>query len=375
MGPLRMRRLDSVLPALLAVAFAVSTGAQAGAAKTTYPVVFAHGMGGFDNLLGVDYWGDDYGTFVGDPCDQFLEVYCNGDIDSGQKAYVAQVPAFQSSDVRGLDLANDIEGFMTTAGSSRVNLVGHSQGGLDIRKAARVLYERKGRTVADVVISISAPHRGSPVAKYILDLGPGVTGVVNALATYFGNAIYQPGNDGYAGAKQLVYNDYSSTDGVVTGMKAFNVAYPVDSRYASRYGSIITAQDGLSVNPALFLLQQAFYDIDGDGYCTDDCDNDGAGGRGDGVRNEQDDDGLVGINSQQMGYRLRYDEYAFSFDYISTDYDRGYVGNLNAPTATQMTSMASVVSQDHLDVVGVGPDLFDEMEFYAALIDYIAYFD
>jgi pimeloyl-ACP methyl ester carboxylesterase len=370
-----MTKLDSVLLAVLAVAVGASTSAQAAAAKTTYPVVFAHGMGGFDNLLGYDYWGDDYGTFVGDPCDEFLEVYCNGSIDSGQKAYVAQVPAFQSSEVRGLDLANDAEGFMATAGATRVNLVGHSQGGLDIRKAARVLYERKGRTVADVVISISSPHRGSPVAKYILDLGPGVTSVIAALATYYGNAIYQPGNDAYAGAKQLVYNDYSSSDGVVTGAKAFNTAYPVDARYASRYGSLMTAQNGLNVNPALFLLQQAFYDIDGDGYCADDCDNDGAGGKGDGVRNEADDDGLVGINSQQMGYRLRYDEYAFSLDYISTDYDRGYVSNLNAPTSTQMTSTANVISQDHLDVVGVGPDLFDEMELYAALIDYIAYFD
>ncbi|HEU4759319.1 MAG TPA: acetyltransferase, partial [Dehalococcoidia bacterium] len=327
-----------LLLTMLAVAIGASTNAQAAAAKTTYPVVFAHGMGGFDNLLGYDYWGDDYGTFVGDPCDQFLEVYCNGNIDSGQKAYVAQVQAFQSSEVRGLDLANDIEGFMTTAGASRVNLVGHSQGGIDIRKAARVLYERKGRTVADVVISISSPHRGSPVAKYILDLGPGVTSVIAALATYYGNSIYQSGNDAYAGAKQLVYNDYSSSDGAVTGMKAFNLAYPVDSRYASRYGSLMTAQNGLSVNPALYLLQQAFYDIDGDGYCVDDCDNDGAAGMGDGVRNERDDDGLVGINSQQMGYRLRYTEYAFSLDSVSTDYDLGYVGSLNAPTSAQMTS-------------------------------------
>ena len=93
------------------------------------------------------------------------------------------------------------------------------------------------------------------------------------------------------------------------------------------------------------------------------------------MRNERDDDGLVGVNSQQMGYRLRYDERALSLDYVSTDYDRGYVGSLNAPTSTQMTSMANVISQDHLDVVGVGPDLFDENEFYAAIIDYIAYFD
>ena len=129
------------------------------------------------------------------------------------------------------------------------------------------------------------------------------------------------------------------------------------------------------MNPALFLLVQGFYDIDGDGYCADDCDQDGAGGMGDGVRTDWDDDGLVGINSAQMGYRLNYQEIAFGLDYVSTDYNLGYVGSLNAPTAAQMTSAADVINQDHLDVVGVPPDTFDEMGFYASIFDYIAYFD
>ena len=201
-----MKRALFAVPILLLVG--VPSGARAAAAKTTYPVVFAHGMGGFNNILGFDYWGDDYGTFVGDPCDEFLEVFCNASIDSQQKAYIAQVQPFQTSEVRGLDLANDIEGFMTTAGATRVNLVGHSQGGLDVRKAAKVLYGRKGRTVVDVLISISSPHRGSPVAKYILNLGPGVTSVIAALANYYGDVVYQSGNDAVAGAKQLVYDDY-----------------------------------------------------------------------------------------------------------------------------------------------------------------------
>jgi triacylglycerol lipase len=367
-----MKRLGYALLALGLASFGSEGAAHAGAARTTYPVVFAHGMGGFNNLLGYDYWGDDYGTFVGDPCDEFLEVYCNPDLNSGQRAYVAQVQAFQTSEVRGLDLANDIEGFLATAGASRVNLIGHSQGGIDIRKAAKVLYQRRGYTVVSQLISISSPHRGSPVAKYILDLGPGVTSVISALATFFGNVIYQSGNDGYAGAKQLTYNDYSSTDGVTTGMRAFNTNNPVSASYASRYASLITAQNGLSVNAALYLLSEGFYDIDGDGYCIDDCDNDGAGGRGDGIRNEQDDDGLVGINSQQMGYRLRYSEVAFGFDQVTTDSNLGYVSSLNAPTSTQMTSLADVINQDHIDVVGVGPDTFSEMEFYAAITNYIA---
>src|SRR3954463_9687803 len=142
-----MKRLGYALLALSAGLCASGGAVRASAARTTYPIVFAHGMGGFDNLLGYDYWGDDYGTFVGDPCDAFLEGYCNGDIDSRQQAVVAQGQAFQASEARGLALANDIEGFMTTAGASRVNLIGHSQGGIDLRKAARVLYERRGYTV------------------------------------------------------------------------------------------------------------------------------------------------------------------------------------------------------------------------------------
>lgn len=367
-----MKRFQWSMLALLAGMLGFSAEVQASAAKTRYPVVFAHGMGGFNNILGYDYWGDDYGTFVGDPCDEFLEVYCNGNIDVHQQAYVAQVQAFQSSEVRGLDLANDIEGFMTTAGSTRVNLVGHSQGGIDLRKAARVLYERHGYTVVQVALSISSPHRGSPVAKYVLDLGPGVTDVISALANYYGDVIYQSGNDAYAGAKQLVYNDYSATDGVTTGMKVFNNAYPVDSRYAVRYASLMTAQNGVSLNPALYLASNLFYDIDGNGYCTDDCDNDGAAGMGNRNPGDWDDDGLVGINSQQMGYRLKYTEIAFALDTVTTDSNLGYVGSINYPNSTQMTSTADVINQDHLDVIGVGPDTFDEMEFYAAIFNYIA---
>lgn len=110
-----------------------------------------------------------------------------------------------------------------------------------------------------------------------------MTNVVAALATIFGNSIYRSGNDAFAGAKQLVYNDYSATDGLTTGAKAFNVNNPVSATYAAYYGPSVTAQTGVSVNPALFILRNGFFNIDGDGYCIDDCDNDGAAGKGDGT--------------------------------------------------------------------------------------------
>lgn len=369
-----MKQQRPLFLAVLAV-LGLSLPASAAAERTTYPVVFAHGLGGFDDILGLDYWGDDYGTYVGDPCNEFLEVSCNGDIDSGQQSFVAAVQPLQSSDVRGLDLANDIESYMATKGVKYVNLVGHSQGGIDARKAARVLRERKGYTVVKVLLSISSPHRGSPVAKFILDLGPGVTSVIDALFRIYGDVVYGPGNDGYAATKALVYNDYDANDGKATGAKLFNQNYPVSASYASHYASIMTAQSGINVNPALYLLRGFFFDIDGDGYCVDDCENDGAAGKGDGWKQEDDDDGLVGINSQQMGTRLRYSESALGFDSVANDTSVAAVTSLNAPTSAQMTSTSSVISQDHLDVVGVGPDTFDEPEFYAAIFQYIATYD
>jgi triacylglycerol lipase len=355
---------------------ALST-ANATVRKTAHPVVFAHGLAGWDNILGAFYFGDNVGNFVGDACNEFLEVVCNGGLNSGQKAYASQETPFQSSEVRGTQLADKTQSYMATVGASYVNLIGHSQGGIDARKAAVLLKQRKGYTVVKTLISVSSPHRGSPTAKYILDLGPGVTSVIAALATIYGNIVYNSGNDVYAAAKQLVYKDYSSTDGVTTGMKAFNTAYAgYSSAVSNRIASVITAQQGLDVNPALFLLVNGFYNIDGNGAAcaviSDDCDNDGALGKGNGNKNDSDDDGLVGINSQQMGYRLTYSECFLCDDYMTTNTSLGYLTDLNNPTSTQQSSSASVVGQDHLDVTGVGPDTMDENEFYAAIIDYMA---
>jgi pimeloyl-ACP methyl ester carboxylesterase len=349
---------------------------QSNASKTAHPVVFAHGMGGFNNVLGFNYWGDDYGVFVGDSCNATFEFDCNPYLDEQQHAFIAQVQAFESSEVRGLDLADDIEGFMASVGVNSINIIGHSQGAIDARKAARLLYERRGGTVVDVLISVSGPHRGSPVARYILEKGPGVTNVLDTLATYYGNTVYEAGNDGFASTMQLIYDDFDPDDGKVTGMKAFNLAYPVDERYAARYLSVVTAQEGLSVNPALFLLNQFLFDFDGNGYCSNDCGTDGIAGMGDGVKNEADDDGVVGINSQQVGYRLNYRErLIFGHGPISTEFGLGFVGSVNEPTLEQATASGPVLHQDHLDVIGVGPDTFDELGFYAALITSISRVD
>ena len=93
---------------------------------------------------------------------------------------------------------------------------------------------------------------------------------------------------------------------------------------------------------------------------------------GDGVKGEADDDGVVGINSQQVGIRLNYRERLFLRGQVTPDEEFGSVSAVNTPTFEQATSSGSVLHQDHLDVIGVGPDTFNELAFYAALIDTMA---
>lgn len=397
--------MKKIKTAMLLAFMTVTAGAFADAQVTTYPVVLAHGMAGWDNILGVKYFGD-----VGDGCYEILGVDsepngCNGRIEDNQKTWVSQVTAFATSETRGTQLANYIETQMVAAKIYKVNLVGHSQGGFDLRKAAKVLYTRAIGTAAAntqkvrVAISISSPHRGSPVAKHVLNLGSGVTSVLGAFVNFFGNIVYNFGEQAaIAAAKQLVYDDYSSTDGVTTGAKAFNKTYPISTTYAAHWASVLTGQNGLDMNPALYLVSQAFINPDGDGSCTYGSDglctdggSDGAAGTGNGVKTDDDDDGLVGINSQQMGYRLKYNEvFGFDDDVFQYDLDKNgsiggttsadYTSNINAPTALQMTcgkatrssDRCAVLNQDHLDVVNVGPDMFDEDDFYGALYNYIA---
>ena len=354
-----------LLVAAVALAAITAPASARVANKTVYPIVFAHGMAGFDDILGYDYWGDDYGYYVLDP-------YDNWDIDWYQKSFVASVTPFQSSEHRGYELYQDIRGYMASTGAQYVNIIGHSQGGLDLRKAAKSLYAWKGRRVVQYGISISSPHRGSPIAKHVWGLGPGVSSVIEALAEMYGDIVYGSGNDAYAGLKQLIHDDISGSDGITTGTKKFNTDNPASTTYIARPRSILTAQQGSSMNPAMYVVNEYFHNPDADGYATTDADGDGALGVGNGNASDTDDDGLVGLNSQQMGYRLQYYEVWGALDYIYEKTDTGNVSNLNAPPSVAMTSKNWVVNQDHLDVVGVPPDTFDEMEFYAAITDYIA---
>ncbi|RYZ44081.1 MAG: triacylglycerol lipase [Myxococcaceae bacterium] len=132
--------------------------------QTKYPIVLAHGLAGYDSLIGlVDYF---YGIAP--------------DLRSGgATVYLASVPAFNSSEARGEVLLQQVEMIAALSGAGKVNLIGHSQGGLDVRYVAAV----RPDLVASVT-TVGTPHKGAELADILrANIQDGT--VTESVAAYF----------------------------------------------------------------------------------------------------------------------------------------------------------------------------------------------
>ncbi len=115
--------------------------------KTQYPVVLAHGLGGFTTLFGViDY-------FNGIPEDL---------MKGGSQVYTTKTSAVNNSEIRGEQLLTQVKTIAAISGKSKVNLFGHSQGGIDVRYVAGVA----PKYVASVT-AVSSPEQGSKTADFV----------------------------------------------------------------------------------------------------------------------------------------------------------------------------------------------------------------
>ena len=115
--------------------------------KTQYPVVMAHGLGGFTKLFGVlDY-------FNGIPSEL---------MKGGSEVYTTKTSAVNNSEVRGEQLLQQVKTITAISGDPKVNLFGHSQGGIDIRYVAGVA----PKYVASVT-AVSSPEQGSKTADFV----------------------------------------------------------------------------------------------------------------------------------------------------------------------------------------------------------------
>lgn len=91
----------------------------------------------------------------------------------GHDVYVADLPPFDSTAVRGAALAKQIDAILKKTGAKKINLIGHSSGGTDAREVitpteGSTLEEGYGDRVASIT-TISSAHGGSPLADAALD--------------------------------------------------------------------------------------------------------------------------------------------------------------------------------------------------------------
>lgn len=184
----------------------LGAGAQAhtGLTQTRYPIVLVHGLFGFDAMLGIDY-------FYGIP-----DALRQG----GARVYVAQLSAAHSTEVRGEQLLAQVKTIVALSGAPKVNLVGHSHGGLTARYVAGVAPE----LVASVT-AIGAPNKGSPLADLLRSSTPAGS-VSHALADGAARALLALINV-LSGATHLPQLPEAALDSLTTqGMRDFNRRFP-----------------------------------------------------------------------------------------------------------------------------------------------------
>ncbi|WP_437941932.1 esterase/lipase family protein [Sorangium sp. So ce341] len=173
-------------------------------AKTQYPIVLCHGMAGFKSMFGVvDYFGGVASTLR----------------SGGAEVYATSVPQFDSTEARGEALLAQIEDIVARTGRGKVNLIGHSHGGLDVRYVAAV----RPDLVASVT-TIGSPHQGAELASYLqenLRDGGFAQGALSFLANSLGTVL------------SLLSGQTSPQDSLAAvrslsaeGMREFNALYP-----------------------------------------------------------------------------------------------------------------------------------------------------
>jgi triacylglycerol lipase len=177
----------------------------AGAAETLppYPIVLCHGFFGFQDFAGVNF------------ITYFYEVKDHLASQGETDVFTPAVDPFNDSTARGADLYAQVQMILAQTGASKVNLIGHSQGGLD----ARVVAHDHPEVVASVT-TIATPHGGTPVADVALkiDSDPNEQALVDDLVKLVGIPLYDAAGNTTSLAKSL---EQMSTP----GMKAFNAQY------------------------------------------------------------------------------------------------------------------------------------------------------
>lgn len=273
-------------------------------AKTKYPIVFSHGMAGFITV-GTDQFGLDYWY-------QILPDLAR----NGANVWATRVSPFNSSEIRGEQLLDQVLEIRAITGADKVNLVGHSHGGPTIRYVGNVIPDKVASLTA-----VGAPNKGSPVADLILSAeGTAIEGPLVGTINFVSKAItWAQGldpksfpHDSFAGGKSLT----------LAGSAKFNSQYPLGM-------PTTTCGEGMLKEKGIFN-----YSFTGVGTVTNLLDPDGAlkvtsllinGGK--------ENDGLVSRCSAKFGKTIR------------DDYNWNHLDEVN-----QVLGLKSMFAPDPVDV-------------------------
>jgi triacylglycerol lipase len=169
-----------------------------------YPIVLAHGFFGFDTFAGLDFL-----TY-------FFEVKEALEADGEVYVFTPTVDPFNDSATRSAQLEARVEAILAQTGHAKVNLFGHSQGGLDSRMVAH----RRPELVASVT-TFSTPHRGTPVSDLVAngDGNPQADAVVDAIVNLAARPLWSEADAKTSITKAL--RQFSSES-----MREFNAQFP-----------------------------------------------------------------------------------------------------------------------------------------------------
>jgi triacylglycerol esterase/lipase EstA (alpha/beta hydrolase family) len=205
-----------------------------GLIATRYPVVMVHGFFGFENVGPIEYFWKVKDTLG----------------PKGYDIHISVTDAFNSTEKRGVQLAANISAAIEKTFAEKVNVVAHSQGGLDTRYIISGLgYAEK----VGMLNMVASPHRGTAIADAIVSDPTGIGApLLNAIGVIFGAVLTGP---------EAQQNMMASMNALTTwNMKKFNELYPDDPRvkYRSWAGKSCYSWESGCVNPVNVYLMPTF---------------------------------------------------------------------------------------------------------------------
>lgn len=158
---------------------------------TRFPIALMHGFFGFENYFGLtEYWNG-----IVDPM-----------LDLGTEVFTPFADAINNPVNRANQQLDNLEAIYEETGARKLNLIGHSQGGLDSRLIASPGGLDQGERIASIT-TVATPHRGVPVP--LLDF---LSDAVNLIVDFPNFSAQEAAafNDSYPDSNDVTYYSWSA---------------------------------------------------------------------------------------------------------------------------------------------------------------------